>query len=148
MEKLKCEYCGKEFNPARRFVQKFCSTSCRVLFNRHQGSRKEYELKKKALVKTDKTIPNPAHIVIQLFYEQYLEELFSPAVLGKSELMKKMEALEFSQLKPTEKEILGHIRRILQSISQKAKQYPYQEIRIRMKEGVIEQVEKYLRIKK
>lgn len=25
-----CEYCGKDFLPERRYVQRFCSTSCRV----------------------------------------------------------------------------------------------------------------------
>lgn len=25
-----CDYCGKKFRPRRRYVQRFCSTSCRV----------------------------------------------------------------------------------------------------------------------
>lgn len=25
-----CDYCGKKFKPRRRYVQRFCSTSCRV----------------------------------------------------------------------------------------------------------------------
>ena len=39
----KCEYCKKDFLPARRKVQKFCSTSCRVKAH-HQKTKMSLKL--------------------------------------------------------------------------------------------------------
>ena len=36
----KCQYCGKEFRPSKRYIQKFCSTSCKSnSFNRNKKNQ-------------------------------------------------------------------------------------------------------------
>jgi hypothetical protein len=129
-------------------VQKFCSTSCRVLFNRHQGSRADYELKKQQNLPTTIHPSALAKPIIQMFYMDYLGKSVPASLLIKNDLLKKIEGLNFSTLKTIEKEIISHIRRILESVGQIAQKNPPQSIKIRMKEKEVEQVEAYLKIQK
>jgi hypothetical protein len=172
MVMLNCEYCGKEFNPARRFVQKFCSTSCRVLFKRHQGNRISYQARKnQVLLKTApntqaklsetsvnkpllnqeqmkrKPLPN-AYQLIGTFYEEYLGREVSPSEVKTLPLLPELLALKLQTLTTNEQVIIGHIRRILQSIGQRESKNPQQKFRIIMKSEALIQLEKYLKMKK
>jgi len=57
-----CGYCNKQFEPKRRKVQKFCSTSCRV--RNHQISKQLSQINKvvKVTEKAKKETINPAGI--------------------------------------------------------------------------------------
>jgi predicted nucleic acid-binding Zn ribbon protein len=39
-----CEYCGESFKPTRRFVQKYCCDSCRVLDYRKRKKEQEIQM--------------------------------------------------------------------------------------------------------
>lgn len=47
-----CNYCGKEYKPARRRIQKYCSNSCRV---------RAYHLKKRKVVANSSSISAPSN---------------------------------------------------------------------------------------
>jgi hypothetical protein len=142
---LQCVYCAKEFSPARRFVQKFCSTSCRVLFHRHQGNRQAYLAQKT----TDKPQPSilPAKDLIRVFYEQYLGKQVEAKDLENMTLLKQLAELPSAKLSTVEAKLMGHISRILQSLYRRSQNAPQQSFRIRMEEGVIQELEKYLATK-
>jgi hypothetical protein len=144
MVMLNCEYCGKEFNPARRFVQKFCSTSCRVLFKRHQGNRVSYQARKNEKpMLVEQPIIN-ARMVIHSFFETYLGKLVEPQEISHLLIMKQLLVLGKENLNKTEQVIIGHIQRILQSIGQREVKFPQQTFRIKMNPEVVSQVERYL----
>jgi hypothetical protein len=168
---LNCEYCGKAFNPARRFVQKFCSTSCRVLFKRHQGNRANYETKKNQILPKISQDP-PAKLretsvnepilsqelikqqdltnvypLIRVFYEEYLGKEVSPSEVTAMPLLQEIIELKLSALSNIEKEIVGHIRRILQSIERCEYKNSQQKFRIKMKPEALNQLEMYLKMK-
>ena len=85
-----CEYCKKDFSPARRKVQKFCSTSCRVkshhqktkISNKLATSNSENQTKKRSIDKMSSAgVGNAAAgiVAVDLLKHAFTKEENKPA---------------------------------------------------------------------
>lgn len=142
-----CEYCEASFVPKVRFRQKYCSKSCKVLYHRHQCTRKEYEAQKaSATTQPLSNIPpqpnTEAQKFLGLFVREYVGEHYAPSTLKKRNLTSKLEKILAQELMPSERAWLTEINELVAEVSQYTNQN--KAVQLKLKPDTVKAIDVYL----
>lgn len=134
-----CEYCLEGFEAKRRFVQRFCSASCRVLFHRYGGDVRLRAIKKETIIPQENLLRK---LLIQ-FYEDYLGKQFAPKTLRIHPFIKDLGKANLSEGIAEEVFLMENIQKLMAIFLKK--QPDTEKRRIRLFPDVFERLEKYVK---
>lgn len=142
-----CAYCGVAFVPRVRFVQKYCSASCKTLYCRHKCTREEYEARKAQASVPQVELALPTYTkelqrFLRMFLREYAGKSYTPEALQTSPLHGKLASILDYDLTPEERAWLTEIQTTVTDVSQfTPKNKAFQ---VRLKRTTKEAIEAYL----